>query len=95
MSGRNYPIFNRVEACIYKSGKSWGAKDTSHVEVLVGSSSSNSHKFLEHATKKVVTDTEVIFKFYVDGIKIKEMVFSNNKGRAGDLIRNEYFNINK
>jgi hypothetical protein len=47
---RQYPIWNIITACIYKSGKSYGVKDTGEVEVRVGTSSSNSHTFLKHTT---------------------------------------------
>jgi len=79
---RSYPIWNKVQACIYQSDKSWGARDESNVEILIGSSASNSHTFVTTRTKKVVTDTHVIFKFYVDGVKVKEARFENVKGKA-------------
>ena len=52
---RQYPIYNIVTACIYKNGtptswhtgsKSYGVKETGDVEVRVGTSSKNSHTFL-------------------------------------------------
>lgn len=93
MSSRSYPIWNSVEACIYKSGKSWGAKDCSDVDVLVGSSSSNSHHFVNHTTRKIITEDHVIFKFYVDGNKVKEMIFENKGDRAGILIEEKKFDL--
>lgn len=78
---RQYPIWNKVKACIYQSDKSWGAKSDSNVEILVGSSSGNSHKFVDIRTRRVETDAEIIFKFYVDDIKIKEFRFTNLKGK--------------
>jgi hypothetical protein len=83
---RQYPIWNRIAACIYQSDKSYGAKETSEVTVLVGSSSSNSHEFVRHATTKRIYDGKVVFTFYVDEIKIKRMIFEDNDGRAGNLI---------
>jgi hypothetical protein len=89
---RSYPIWNRVQACIYQSDKSWGAKDDSNVEILIGTSAQNSHTFVTTRTLRVVTEKETIFKFYVDGVKIKEARFQNVKGRAtGDPVM-ETFN---
>ena len=34
----NYPIWNIVEACIYKSSKSYGVKKDGKVQVCVGTS---------------------------------------------------------
>lgn len=88
---RSYPIWNDVQACIYGSSKSYGAKDKSETTVLVGSSASNSHALVCHCTKKIITEEYVYFKFYVDGIKIKEMIFSNNKNKAGELLETNFF----
>lgn len=49
---RAYSIWNDVEACIYNSSKSWGAKDTCNVNVNVGSSSKYSNHFVTHTTTK-------------------------------------------
>lgn len=88
---RSYPIWNKVQACIYQSDKSWGAKEESNVEILIGSSAQNSHTFVTTRTVRKVTDTEVIFKFYVDGVKVKEARFDNVKGRASGEPRIETF----
>jgi hypothetical protein len=88
---RSYPIWNDVTACIYGGSKSWGAKEVSEVTVKVGSSASNSHEFVHHATKKVVTDEHVIFNFYVDSIKVKEVIFENKSGKAGEMLESNLF----
>lgn len=80
---RAYPIWHQVTACIYNSSKSWGAKDTGEIKIKVGSSADNSHDLVRVATKRVITDDQVIFKFYIDGIKIREAIFENDGGRAG------------
>jgi hypothetical protein len=89
---RSYPIWNKVTACIYGSSKSFGAKDDSGIEILVGNGANNSHLFVEINTKKIVLDDVVVFKFYVDGIKVKEAVFKNEKGRAVGEPKMEFFN---
>ena len=72
---RSYPIWNNVAACIYRSGKSWGAKKTSEVNVLVGSSASNSHKFVSHATThRQYSNGDREFRFYVDGECVKRAI---------------------
>ena len=88
---RSYPIWNKVKACIYNSDKSYGAKNTSEVDVLVGSSAANSNHFLTHTTRRIETDEAVIFKFYVDTIKVKELIIAKEKGKLTDVIENKYF----
>ena len=55
---RNHSIWNVVQACIYKSPKSWGARDICEVNVKVGSSSTYSNQFVNHkTTKKEIFET--------------------------------------
>ena len=70
---KQYPIWNKVEACIYKGQKSYGVRETGEVEVLVGTSSRNSHSFLTHCvTHRQIDDKTREFRFYVDGECIKK-----------------------
>ena len=72
---RQYPIWNNVQACIYGSPKSWGAKLTAAVTVLVGSSSRNSHKFVSHATThRLHENGDREFRFYVDEQCVKRAI---------------------
>lgn len=75
MASRSYPIWTKVQACIYKSDKSFGAKDTSHQEIFVGTSAKNSHKIAEICTTKREVDNKIIFKFSVNDEIIKEIKF--------------------
>ena len=88
---RAYSIWNKVTACVYQSEKSFGAKDNSNITINVGSGPQNSHEFVKIATVKDIQEKEIIFKFFIDGIKYKEMVFVNNKERAGELILTRHF----
>ena len=64
---KQYPIWNIITACIYKSAKSYGVRNTGEVEVRVGTSSSNSHKFLNHKTTHRLHDNgDREYRFYVD-----------------------------
>ena len=83
---RAYAIWNKVTACIYQKDKSFGAKDQSNIEIMIGSSSNNSHLFVKIATVKKVTDNEVTFKFYADDMLLKEAIFRHENGRAGKLL---------
>tara|TARA_R100000458_G_scaffold12166_1_gene10007 strand:- start:2785 stop:3081 length:297 start_codon:yes stop_codon:yes gene_type:complete len=84
----SYPIWNAITACIYQSGKSYGIKDTGENIIYVGSSASNSHKFLKTViTKRNIEDT-IVFSFSVDDVIIKQMTFSKNKrGTADKLLK--------
>ena len=73
--GRTYPIWNKVEACIYKSSKDWGARENCNVEVRVGTSANNSHSFLIHrTTRREHDDGRVEFRFFVDNVLIKQAI---------------------
>lgn len=83
---KQHSIWNRVQACIYKSNKSWGAKDESYVEVLVGTSAKNSHSFVNHrTTHRTFDDGTQEFRFYVDGVCIKRGIIKPRK-RKSDCI---------
>ena len=92
MSGRSYPIWIDVTACTYSSSKSYGAKDTNEQVILVGSSKSNSHTLCTIINYKRAYDgyagfkDVIIFRTKIDGIVVKEMIFKNNKGRAGEKL---------
>ncbi len=75
MASRVYPIWTKVEACIYKSDKSFGAKDTSSQEIFVGTSAKNSHEIAQICTTRREVDNEIIFKFSVDNEILKEIRF--------------------
>ncbi len=69
---RQYPIWNKIKSCIYASDKSYGVREEGIVNVNVGTSSSNSHLFLQHRTTCVVLDNgDRQFSFYVDGKLIR------------------------
>lgn len=70
---KSYPIWTKVESCIYKSDKSFGAKDTSIQTILVGTSARNSHELAEIKTTRREIGNEIIFKFSVDGEILKEL----------------------
>ncbi len=72
---RSYPIWIDVDSCIYKSNKSYGARDTNIQKIYVGSSGSNSHKLVELKTTKRVENGVIIFRFSVDGKILKERKF--------------------
>ena len=87
----SYPIWNEVKNCTYNSNKSYGNKETGEVNIYVGSSSKNS----EHLVKTIVTKRlttykgkEVFaFRFSVDDVILKVVLFENNKGIPGKFIK--------
>ncbi len=74
---RSYPIWNKVEACIYKSDKSYGAKDTSKNTIYVGTSANNSHELATVTTTRRVVGDTTVFRLGVDGKVIKKIVMCN------------------
>ena len=81
MSGsRSYPIWNKIQACIYKGVKSYGVKNEGVVNVLIGTSQSNSHDILTHTTTvKKHTKNIQEFRFYVDSKLIKRAFVRDGK----------------
>ena len=79
---RQYPIYNKVTACIYKSDKSYGVRETGEVEVLVGTSSKNSHHFVKHSTTHTIHDNgDREYRFYVDGQVIKTAILKKGESK--------------
>jgi len=73
---RSYPIWIDVEACIYKSKKSYGAKDCNKQNIYVGTSKTNSHHLAEVVTTRKEIGENTIFRLYVDKKMIKEIIMN-------------------
>ena len=89
---KQYPIWIDVTACTYRSSKSYGAKKVNEQKILVGSSSSNSHEMVEIVNYKKSFNHEkygpvISFRCKVDEIIIKEVLFKDNDGIAGEYIK--------
>lgn len=78
---QSYPIWHEVQACHYKSSKSYGGRNNSGETIYVGTSAKNSH---EHC-KILTTRREIIhpkfgkcmiFKTSIDNIILKETIIS-------------------
>lgn len=87
----SYPIWHDVDACHYKSSKSWGGKNTSVDRIRVGSSLKNSELLGEVITTRRFFEDEklgpvCVFKLSVDQIVLKEVWFKDNKGKAGEFL---------
>ena len=75
-----YPIWNKITACIYKSDKSYGVRRTGDVEVRVGTSSHNSHVFLHHTTTvRNHENGDKEFRFSIDKELVKCAVLPKGK----------------
>ena len=73
----SWPIWNDVTACAYKAPKSYGVKETGLVTVRVGTSASNSHKFVNHATThRHLEDGSREYRFYLDGECVRRAVLA-------------------
>ena len=76
---RQYPIWNKIQACIYKSNKSYGVKERGEVDIYVGSSSSNSHLFLSHSiTHKEHDNGDRTYYFKINNEVIKKAILKKN-----------------
>tara|TARA_R100000656_G_C3921231_1_gene122920 strand:+ start:404 stop:670 length:267 start_codon:yes stop_codon:yes gene_type:complete len=63
----SYPIWNKIQACIYKASKCYGVKNDGLNEVLIGTSKSNSHSFVRtRVTHKKHEDGTRTYHFYID-----------------------------
>lgn len=75
---QSYPVWNEVTACIYKSNKSYGVRKEGEVNVKIGTSGSNSFHFVSHkVTHRRHEDGTRTYRFYVDGVLIKEATLTN------------------
>lgn len=80
---RQYPIWNIIKSCIYSQPKSYGVREHSDCSIRVGTSSSNSHEFLDHSVTHRYNKEkkERVYTFRVDGKIIKRAILrdsSNN-----------------
>ena len=91
----SYPIWNNVQACIYGSSKSWGARDTCDVNVSVGSSTKYSNHFVNHTTTKREIEKDLFeFRFYVDNKIIKRALF-DKKNKTFNFLDREPMTTNQ
>ena len=89
---KQYPIWNIVTSCIYKSGKSYGVKERGEVEVRIGTSSKNSHVFLHHkTTHKILDNGDREYRFYVDDVLVKRALLPKGSHTA-HFLKNEVTN---
>lgn len=83
-----YPIWVEVRSCAYNSGKSYGIKEDGVQQIHVGSSVKNSHLFGTVRITKSVREETIHFRYSLDGIILKEMIFEKTeKGLAGKLLK--------
>ena len=76
---RQYPIWNDVTNCAYKSSKSYGNKEDGRVTIKVGTSSSNSHTLCDHrVTHKINDDGSRTYKYSINDIIIIEARLDKN-----------------
>ena len=63
----SYPIWNKIQACIYKAPKSYGVKSDGTNEILVGTSAKNSHSFINtRVTHRKNEDGTRTYHYYID-----------------------------
>lgn len=78
----SYAIWIDVEACTYKTSKSYGAKNTNYERVLVGTSAKHSHQLCDRTVTRKEFDEYrdfkkvIVFRSYQDKILLKEMILS-------------------
>ena len=90
---RQYPIWNIITAGIYKSGKSYGVKDTGQVEVRVGTSSSNSHTFLTHTTThRQLENGDREYRFYIDSKCIRRAILKKGSSEL-EYLQPDYLEV--
>lgn len=89
-----YPIWIEINSCAYQSkNKSYGIKEHGTQTIYVGSPKANNERFGEvNITKSIKQNFKgfinvVVYRYSFEGVILKEMIFSNNKGRAGELLK--------
>ena len=72
---RQYPIWNIVAGNDYAADKSYGVREYDSVDVVIGTSSKNSHEFVSHSLDvDLLDDGSRQFSFFVDGDLLKRAV---------------------
>lgn len=74
----SYPIWVEVQACIYQSSRSYGARDINYEKVCVGTSSKYSNEFVTRAVKKKDLGDKLRFRAYHNGLFVSEMIIDKN-----------------
>ena len=78
----SYNIWVEVKACIYKSNKSYGARNTNKENIYVGTSAKHSDFFYERkTTKRELCEYRgfkdvLVFRAFHNNILVDEMVIS-------------------
>ena len=86
MSGQ-YPIWNKIIACIYEQDKSYGAIDHNTHEIFVGSSNKNKQRLAKVEVKREVHFDIVSFTLYIDNKQLRTINFRRDeKGKATDYL---------
>jgi len=89
----SYPIWHEVTACNYNSSKSYGSKDQASTVISVGSSKSNSNRFISHETTREAYwsgDVRLVrFQFWVCGALIKECIFKAGRNDTPEELISE------
>ena len=84
---RQYPIWNKVLACIYKADKSYGAQNHNTHEIFVGNGAKNSKRI---AKVEVIREDHfdlVSFTLKIDNKQLRTINFRlDNKGKAGEYL---------
>jgi hypothetical protein len=79
---RSYPIWNRIQACIYKKSKCYGIKNDGSNEILIGTSKSNSHSFAKtRVTHQKSYDGTRTYYFFIDGQLYKKATLRKNESQ--------------
>tara|TARA_R110000772_G_scaffold56853_2_gene129178 strand:- start:46 stop:315 length:270 start_codon:yes stop_codon:yes gene_type:complete len=87
---RSYPIWCDTTNNSYTADKSYGAKTYTKTDVLIGSSSKNSHHFVSHETRVYNDDNgDKMFEFLIDTTVVKRAIL---KKGAKELLNMHYVN---
>lgn len=79
----SYPIWNDIEACIYKSNKSYGVKREGINKIKIGTSASNSHDFATiKTTHKIMDNGDRQFRLYVDDRLVKSAILRKGEDKV-------------
>ena len=85
---KQYPIWNDINACIYKSGKSYGIRNDGVNQIKIGTSSRNSWDFVKtRVTHKEHEDGTRTYHFYIDDVLYKKATLNKKKEMIIELVK--------
>ena len=89
---RQYPIWCKIDSCAYANhgrgtgNKSYGIKEHGQTEIRIGTSSRNSHHYLNTSTTHRILDNgDRSYHYYIDGKLYKSAIIKKGEKEISEI----------